>query len=115
MGPRTRDVRSSRVSRSGRLLAPCARHAMPRVTTALAFIAALGVITQARANANASKNAFDRIAVDERLDNAIDRELTFTDQDGLRVKLGDYLDGSRPLLLTLNYFRCRTLCDLQLT
>lgn len=29
-------------------------------------------------------------------------------------KLGDYFDGARPVILTLNYYRCPMLCGLQL-
>jgi protein SCO1/2 len=83
--------------------------------TTLALIAVLAVTTRAHAGANAAKSALDHVAVDEHLGKPVDRGLSFTDQDGRRVQLGDYLDGSHPLLLTLNYFRCRTLCDLQLT
>jgi protein SCO1/2 len=30
------------------------------------------------------------------------------------VRLGDYFDGSKPVILTLNYFKCPMLCGLQL-
>lgn len=54
------------------------------------------------------------IDVDERRGRVVDPELTFTDHRGQRVKLGDYLDGERPVLLTLNYYRCRVVCSVQL-
>ncbi len=38
-------------------------------------------------------------------------ELTFTDQRGREVRLGDYLDGKHPLILVLAYFRCPSLCS----
>lgn len=38
----------------------------------------------------------------------------FKDETGRKVTLGDYFDGKRPVLLTLNYFRCPMLCGLQL-
>jgi protein SCO1/2 len=40
--------------------------------------------------------------------------LPFTDHTGKKVKLGDYFDGKRPVLLTMNYFRCPVLCNVQL-
>ena len=81
---------------------------------ALALTAVMAAAS-ARAHANASKRTVLRAGVEERLGKVIDRGLTFTDQGGRRVRIGDYHDGTRPLLLTLNYFQCRTLCDLQLT
>lgn len=54
------------------------------------------------------------IDVDEHLGNQIDPSLTFTDHTGKTVKLGDFFDGQRPVLLTMNYFRCPVLCNVQL-
>ena len=41
-------------------------------------------------------------------------DLPFTDSDGKAVKLGDFFDGKKPVLLTLVYYRCPTLCTLVL-
>jgi protein SCO1 len=41
-------------------------------------------------------------------------QLEFKDDDGKTVKLSDYCNGQRPILLTLNYYRCPMLCTLQL-
>jgi protein SCO1/2 len=54
------------------------------------------------------------IDVAERRARSIDPKLHFVDQDGDKVELGDFLDGERPVLLTLNYFRCRVVCSVQL-
>lgn len=56
----------------------------------------------------------NEIDVDEQLGEYLDGEITFVDHDGKKVKLGDYVDGERPMLLTLNYYRCPTLCNVQL-
>jgi protein SCO1 len=56
----------------------------------------------------------DGITVNERLGNHVDTQLTFTDQDGETVRLGKYFDGSLPVMMTLNYYRCTTLCNIQL-
>ena len=55
------------------------------------------------------------VKVREQLGNTIDRKLTFTDQFDNRVALRSYFDGHAPVLLTLNYFHCPTLCDIQLS
>lgn len=54
------------------------------------------------------------VDVDEHLGNEIDRGLQFTDHTGKAVTLADYFDGKRPVLLTMNYFRCPVLCNVQL-
>jgi protein SCO1/2 len=56
----------------------------------------------------------NEIAVDEMLGAELDLDLTFVDQEGKTVTLGDYFDGEHPVLITLNYYRCPTLCNLQL-
>lgn len=56
----------------------------------------------------------NEIAVDEMLGAELDMDLTFVDHNGTEVRLGDYFDGERPVLITLNYYRCPTLCNLQL-
>jgi protein SCO1 len=56
----------------------------------------------------------NEIAVDEMLGGHLDMDLEFVDHQGKQVRLGDYFDGKRPVLITLNYYRCATLCNLQL-
>lgn len=55
-----------------------------------------------------------QVSVDETLGGYLDMDLAFVDHDGKQVRLGDYFDGERPVLVTLNYYRCPTLCNLQL-
>lgn len=54
------------------------------------------------------------IDVVEHLGDHVDPTLQFVDQTGKTVAIGDYLDGETPVLLTLNYYRCETLCSIQL-
>jgi protein SCO1 len=54
------------------------------------------------------------ITVDEKLGQQVDRSATFRDQQGRVVTLQHYLSGKEPVLLTLNYYRCKMLCSLQL-
>ena len=48
------------------------------------------------------------VGVDEHLGETLPLDLTFTDEDGKEVRLGDAID--RPTLLLLVYFRCPGLC-----
>ena len=54
---------------------------------------------------------FGQVGVDERLGERVPTELSFTDQKGQQVQLSRYFTGG-PVLLTLNYFSCPTLCPL---
>jgi protein SCO1/2 len=51
------------------------------------------------------------IGVDEKLGDQLPLDLTFIDQDGKTVRLRDYFTG-RPVILSLNYYSCPTLCPL---
>jgi protein SCO1 len=54
------------------------------------------------------------VTIKEHLGNKIDLNLIFTDQTGKQKTLGELTEGGKPLLLTLNYYRCTTLCGVQL-
>jgi protein SCO1/2 len=49
------------------------------------------------------------VGLDQKLNAQIPLNLTFKDESGRTVKLGDYF-GKRPVILTLNYFECPMLC-----
>ena len=50
----------------------------------------------------------------EHLDEKLPLELEFTNEQGKVVRLGDIIDGSRPAILQMGYYRCPMLCDLVL-
>lgn len=54
------------------------------------------------------------IDVDEKLGDQLPLDLEFLDHTGREVRLGDYFDGERPVLLTFAYHSCPTLCSLVL-
>jgi protein SCO1 len=56
----------------------------------------------------------DDIGVDEQLEQAMPLDLTFTDHRGRQVRLRDYVDGERPVLLTFAYYTCPVLCSMVL-
>lgn len=55
------------------------------------------------------------VGVTEHLDAQIRLDAPFLDSDGSKATLKDYFDGTRPVVLTLNYSNCPMLCSLQLT
>lgn len=56
----------------------------------------------------------DDIGVDEQLEQQMPLDVTFTDHRGRTVRLEDYVDGERPVLLTFAYFTCPVLCSMVL-
>jgi protein SCO1/2 len=69
---------------------------------------------QRSATAQPLAPAMHSVDVDEHLGNDLDTSLAFVDHTGKRVALADYFDGKRPVLVTMNYFRCPVLCNVQL-
>jgi len=52
------------------------------------------------------------VGIEEKLGDQLPLELEFLDEDGRRVRLGDYFRGQRPVLLTTVYYGCPMLCGL---
>ena len=50
----------------------------------------------------------------EKLGDKVDLSLTFTDSDANTVRLGNYFDGKKPVVLALVYFDCPIVCPLVL-
>lgn len=63
---------------------------------------------------NAPPPEVKNVAVRERIGSFVDLGLVFRDHKGESVPLGRFFDGQRPVLLSLNYYNCPTLCSLQL-
>src|SRR5437868_5390006 len=53
------------------------------------------------------------VGFDQRLNEQIPLDLTFTDDTGHSVRLGDYF-GEKPVILALVYYQCPRLCTLVL-
>lgn len=54
----------------------------------------------------------EMVDVEEHLSEYIPLDLTFTDDNGKEVKLGEYFNHGKPVLLTLGYYECPMLCNL---
>lgn len=59
-------------------------------------------------------DVFKDIGISEKLGSTIPGNLTFRDEQGKLVRIGDLLDGKRPVLLNLVYYSCPMLCNLLL-
>jgi protein SCO1/2 len=58
--------------------------------------------------------ATDAVDIEEHLGRTLPLEMSFKDQDGHSVKLGDVLVGDTPTVLVLAYYECPMLCGLVL-
>src|SRR3990167_7270361 len=57
----------------------------------------------------AKPGILSEIGIDQRLHAQVPLDLTFTDESGRQVRLGDYF-GKRPVVLALVYYECPMLC-----
>lgn len=73
-----------------------------------AFFAAWPVRAQ-----DSPRQLLDEIGIDQRLDAQVPLELTFRNEAGKEIALGDYF-GDKPVILNLVYFKCPMLCNLTL-
>ncbi len=63
--------------------------------------------------ANTRPPKLENVGIEQRLDAQVPPDLTFHDETGKNVKLGDYF-GRKPIILNLVYFNCTMLCGQEL-
>lgn len=85
-----------------------------KTLTTLFMLLPLLLITQGVAAQSQVPKEIERVDIQEKLGQQVLGETTFTDHNGKGVRISDYLKDGLPVLLTLNYYRCKMLCDLQL-
>ncbi len=85
------------------------------MTFGLHPMAVTGVAVLALASAAVAElpQALQGIGFDQKLNAQVPLDLTFTDDTGRQVQLGDYF-GRRPVVLVLAYYQCPRLCTLVL-
>jgi protein SCO1 len=59
--------------------------------------------------ANVRPPGLTNVGIEQHLDEQIPRDLTFRDETGKAVRLGDYF-GHKPMILNLVYYQCPMLC-----
>jgi len=65
-------------------------------------------------NLNAKPEAAQGIGVESQTGEFLVMDIPFHDEQNSYVKIGDYFDGKRPVLLSFNYSDCPKLCSVQL-
>ncbi len=78
---------------------------------ALAVLAAAVPATPSAAAREALPGVLAGVAFDQRVNQPIPPDITMRDETGRTVTLGRYF-GQKPVILSLVYFRCRTLCPM---
>jgi protein SCO1/2 len=63
--------------------------------------------------AETSETILRQVGFDQYLDSQVPLDLVFRDEAGRPVRLAEFL-GSRPVILTLNYYNCPMLCTVEL-
>ena len=53
----------------------------------------------------------DEVGIVERLNERVPLDVSFTDANGASVALGEYFNNDRPVVLTLVYYNCPSLCN----
>ena len=59
---------------------------------------------------NGLPKALNGVGIDQKLNQSLPLELSFKDENGKDVKLGDYF-GKKPVVLALVYYQCPMLCN----
>jgi protein SCO1/2 len=77
------------------------------ILLALVLLLQFSSITYAITDARDIKD----IGIKERLGDYVPSNLTFYDEAGKRVELGEFFRDEKPVILTLNYYKCPTLCS----
>lgn len=76
---------------------------------ALALVLSVPV---ASAQINEKPEFLNEVGLDEHLGARVPLELSFTDSDGKPVRLGEYFEDGRPVVLALVYYRCPVICTM---
>lgn len=91
-----------------------------RIIVTVAVVLAVAIVLFVDGSAAMAQSKPERpaelreVGVTEHVDAQVPGDLEFVDTQGNRVTLGQYFDGERPLVLTMNYSNCPMLCSLQL-
>jgi protein SCO1/2 len=88
-------------------------HAQRRAVLTIAFLGlvVLGIGGQSGLAGEATKRPAQLldVGIDQRLNEQVPLELSFRDEEGRTVRLGDFF-GEKPVILSLVYFACPMLC-----
>jgi len=83
-----------------------------RLASSIFAALALAVTSASAQGINETPRELQGVDVEEHLDAQLPLDARFVDSTGAEVALGDYFQGDKPVILTLNYYNCPMLCTL---
>ena len=57
------------------------------------------------------EEVYEKVGLDQRLGESIPQNVLFTNEEGQEVKLSQFFDGEKPVLVTFVYHNCEMLCN----
>ena len=60
---------------------------------------------------NGLPKTLDNVGIDQKLNEQLPLDLTFRDETGREVRLGEYFNHGRPVILSFVYYECPMLCN----
>jgi protein SCO1/2 len=75
----------------------------------------LGIFAAERAGADDLPPALEAVGITEKIGNFVPGDSSFTDSAGAQIRLQQFLNKDKPVLLNLVYYQCPMLCNLVLT
>ncbi|CAN5428680.1 SCO family protein [soil metagenome] len=60
---------------------------------------------------NGLPQALQKVGIEQKLDSQLPLDAVFKDENGNEVKLGDYFNKGKPVILALVYYECPMLCN----
>jgi len=85
-----------------------------RFAISMLGLAAATNVAGAQILADELPSELDGVGIVQRLDETLPLDLAFVEHTGRNVTLADYINGERPVIVTLNYYKCPMLCSLTL-
>jgi protein SCO1/2 len=84
------------------------------VACLISVLTLLGLVRVAHAQVGGMPPELQHVGVNEHLDALLPLDTQFRDHTGKSVRLRDYYDGKRPVILTFAYHSCPVLCSMVL-
>ena len=110
------DIVNGRIRRIRRIMRVITLHRIIAICGLLVLVTALALVGQTntpRAQPPLSDDVLNQVGVDQQMNAQVPLDLSFRDEAGAPVRLGEYF-GAKPVILTLNYYTCPNLCSLVL-
>lgn len=86
---------------------------MTRRLASLIPLVALGLALAGSALGQRMYDVREKLGFDQNLDTALPLDAEFTDENGKTVKLGDYFQDGKPVILLFAFYKCQGVCAME--